>query len=114
MTDLEMMERAAKAAGMEVHRGDGWQADMLFRSIQRPSSPLVANVQWNPLEDDGDALRLAWKLRMNIEPQTTMGGKPTGFNVWPAGRGDCGATEDGNAPDAMRRAIVRAAACLAK
>ncbi len=66
MTDLEMLELAAKAAGLEVHRGDKWQSDMLFRAVPRPNSPLVANVEWNPLSDDGDALRLACRLKMNI------------------------------------------------
>ena len=61
MTDKELLELAAKAAGIEHHGyctegflfvGDGecgrWD-------------------RWNPLLDDGDALRLAVKLRIELE-----------------------------------------------
>lgn len=45
MTDREMLELAAKAAGEESRCGPR---------------------DWNPLEDDGDALRLAAKLLIDI------------------------------------------------
>ena len=45
MTDRELLEAAAKAAGyVHYHPGDGFYQT------------------WNPLTDDGDALRLAVKL----------------------------------------------------
>ena len=49
MTDRELLELAAKAAGMPTHT-DG----VGFVMAHHPS--------WNPLTDDGDALRLAVKL----------------------------------------------------
>ena len=53
MTDREMLEFAAKAAGIEIEitaTGLPWLA-----SGKRP---------WNPLTDDGDAFRLAVKLHL--------------------------------------------------
>jgi hypothetical protein len=94
MTDRELLELAAKAAGLlEMAVGD--------KDIQRYL------LRWNPLTDDGDALRLAVKLGLavSIEYQfrstSVLWGPPTGY-----------VREDhDNDPDAAtRRAIVRAAA----
>jgi hypothetical protein len=103
MTDRELLEAAAKAGGIALashpfmhRRGDG---------------ALTADGSiWNPLTDDGDALRLAVKLKdlMFLES------RPLGAIVWerismnnyaslasePYGDDPCAAT---------RRAIVRAA-----
>lgn len=54
MTDREMLELAAKAAGM--HHPDGW--DWLVNDL---------GFKWNPLEDDGDAFRLAVKLNISTD-----------------------------------------------
>jgi hypothetical protein len=105
MSDRELLELAAKAAGYEYectsHTGypenDQHQVRDSFGTL----------VDWNPLTDDGDALRLAVKLRH--------------FRV---GLGECigrGAyshiamLESGPDPDAAtRRAITRAAAEIGK
>jgi hypothetical protein len=96
MTDRELLELAAKAAGE-------W-------SRLEPLEHLLD--RWNPLTDDGDALRLAVTLRINIEHAETLGREPHGVNCWPVGQGHCAWMEndltDYNA--ATRRAIVRAAA----
>ncbi len=55
MTDRELLELAAKAAGYEYAKHGGY---IVVDGI--PGN-------WNPLTDDGDALRLAVKLRMVIE-----------------------------------------------
>ena len=52
MTDRELLELAAKACGLE-------EAKMRIEFNQ-----------WNPLTDDGDALRLAVKLSMNVVVKT--------------------------------------------
>lgn len=52
MTDKELLELAAKAAGVELTGAD--RAAWLNKS----------SYGWNPLTDDGDALRLAVKLKM--------------------------------------------------
>ena len=56
MTDKELLELAAKAANYEL-------------ASTKDGYPLWRNGVgiWNPLTDDGDALRLAVKLEMVIE-----------------------------------------------
>jgi len=83
MSDRELLELAAKAAGVAidpidaVHEPDGWTC-------------------WNPLNDDGDALRLAVKLNLLVLHDVHI----APVNIWEG--------EDPHA--ATRRAIVRAAA----
>ena len=55
MNDRELLELAAKAVGIKL----GGETDSGF-AIEIESKPYVAT--WNPLTDDGDALRLAVKL----------------------------------------------------
>lgn len=61
MTDRELLEFAAKAAGISYdpslssEKGLSW-----YEGSQRWAV-------WNPLTDDGDALRLAVALRMRVE-----------------------------------------------
>ena len=54
MTDRDLLELAAKAAGIE---------GLNFDRVQRDWA-------WNPLTNDGDALRLAVKLRMCVLVKT--------------------------------------------
>jgi hypothetical protein len=54
MTDRELLELAAKAAGMEY-------SDLQWSEYDEEY------VTWNPLVDDGDALRLAVKLQFKID-----------------------------------------------
>lgn len=54
MTDKELIELAAKAAGYKYSKSG--------RYIVVDGIP----ANWNPLEDDGDALRLAVKLELDI------------------------------------------------
>ena len=59
MTDQELLELAAKAAGYEyITINDG----SVYAWSQRQPT------EWNPLTDDGDALRLAVKLQLDICP----------------------------------------------
>lgn len=103
VNDRELLELAAKAAGIVTHWGDGWQSDMMFRSAPRPNSPLVTNIEWNPLTDDGDALRLAVKLDIFATPVFFHYRSLERF-----GR------QDADDVTATRRAIVRAAAAIAQ
>lgn len=102
MNDRELLEAAAKAAGIIV------TDDMRALWLQAGSSA------WNPLTDDGDALRLAVKLRIKFRYNEALGqglawtGGETDFEA----RADiekCGRDENACA----RRAIVRAAALTA-
>lgn len=99
MNDRELLELAAKAAGYDglgswyenaMWDGEGWH--------------------WNPLTDDGDALRLAVKLGLYLNIYSTSMHQTfagTGVHI----------AEEPHGTDsyaATRRAIVRAAAEIAK
>ena len=62
MSDRELLEMAAKAAGIKV-KGIYEDED----TLQIKPGPGMPPARWNPLADDGDALRLAVKLRINVE-----------------------------------------------
>jgi hypothetical protein len=57
-TDRELLELAAKAAGYQLHVWGTKGAENVAR-IDLPNNP-----RWNPLTDDGDALRLAVLLNL--------------------------------------------------
>ncbi|WP_367126163.1 hypothetical protein [Ralstonia sp. CP] len=61
MTDREMLEKAAKAADLEVECA--FTSGDLHVWTNRKLQLLRI---WNPLKDDGDALRLAAKLNLDI------------------------------------------------
>lgn len=64
MEDRELLELAAKAAGLEVALNENWQA---FKR-KRPLIGLGGERHpWVPLDDDGDAFRLACDLKLNVE-----------------------------------------------
>lgn len=93
MTDRELLELAAKAAGMKLAWPDDGEDDGPYIDVWEP---------WNPLTDDGDALRLAVKLCS----QEYIG-------EWIDKH--CTASEYNADPyAATRRAIVRAAAEIGK
>ena len=102
-TDRELLELAAKAAGYDYiteTEGD------VFAWKSRDC------IEWNPLTDDGDALRLAVKLGMNIEQTSEYckSGRIAGnaiTNRWHQ-------PDDSDPYAATRKAIVRAAAAIGK
>ncbi|WP_312450099.1 hypothetical protein [Stutzerimonas nitrititolerans] len=112
MDDRELLEMAAKAAGYVVR----WYDDTLaygptFGIEVEPGNPCGFD-PWNPLTDDGDALRLAVKLKLII------GSHGGGGEVWFDDQKGCeghieqdyGADGSLSELEAMRLAIVRAAA----
>lgn len=104
MNDRELLELAAKAAGMViVSRCDDGRLGI--EGLGR---------WWNPLTDDGDALRLVVKLHLTIDRSEI---KPAAvvYCDW-QDRPLVQTIEDhGNDPyTATRRAIVRAAAKIGK
>ncbi len=107
MTDRELLELAAKAAGIEVwfsrmSDGKGGVIEPCHRTLNGET------VVWNPLDDDGDALRLAvglalWIFTPDIDD----------FKVHVRRRDDKETVAERILDDpltATRRAIVRAAA----
>ena len=98
MTDRELLELAAKAAGIEItpHPNAKIARHLVFTA---------GGKNWNPLTDDGDALRLAVKFGITIMFDRS--------SVWCE---QYGVLEhyNGDPFAATRRAIVRAAADLGK
>lgn len=107
-TDRELLELAAKAAGIRYHPNRGCRVTGIGATDIRLLEP------WNPLADDGDALRLAVKLRLDISPQPDD--KIEVSNQWENEDDFRWAWESygGDAFAATRRAIVRAAAEIGK
>jgi len=101
MDDRELLELAARAAGMEACPCKMPKCERWFSEKGRP---------WNPLADDGDALRLAVKLELDIEH--TNADVHAALSIPPFHRGAAGAGDDRAA--ATRRAIVRAAAAIGR
>jgi len=104
MTDREMLELAAKAAGYSCR----------IRTTKIGIEKFYVNGHvWNPLIDDGDALRLAVKLGLMLDEITQ--GYMAGH--WVATHTNIESCYELAIPDpyaATRRAIVRAAAEIGK
>lgn len=111
MTDRELLEMAAKAAGYSLTKGSAGYREFLCKG----------GVEWNPLEDDGDALRLANALKLStchtlFEAPAAHGTAMVGFAPWEKGAPICCERYDGveGRDAATRRAIVRAAAAIGR
>lgn len=101
MNDKEMLELAAKAAGKNFVTDD----NIGFAIVDEYGFP----IPWDPLAEDGDALRLAVKLRLTVswdrfdDSDYATATPPHTHQGY-----DCIADQDPCA--AARRAITRAAA----
>ena len=123
MTDRELLELAAKAAGIK------WLPATTEKGIElEPKFGLWLVIdgepneyqrrRWNPLTDDGDALRLAVKLRLVVlvwaGAETVSAAKTLPDGEDPSPISDDWQSANAHACDgieaATRRAIVRAAA----
>ena len=111
MTDRELLELAAKAAGLknwffyEMHPEDGAPRHSFGLRLHLGES------RWNPLTDGGDALRLAVKLGIDVMHTNIHSPQVHAMADY-----DVACIED-SATDpyaATRRAIVRAAAEIGK
>ena len=111
MTDQELLERAARAAGIEVelYTGDGpFNGKLRRRVIPEPPEPGSKWKVWNPLDDDGDAFRLAQRLSLNVAFKDGYGGGASQAE----NEIECIEVDKLIPLSATRRAIVRAAAAL--
>ena len=105
MTDRELLERAAKAAGIELR----WLDEVKPGYFDADASLWR---DWNPLTDDGDALRLGAAVVMSLTYRKVVGSKQGEVAVTAHGHHAVeGYSDDYMA--ATRRAIVRAAASMA-
>ncbi len=107
MTDRELLEAAAKAAGIVGEYDDiaGEAGIIVMRGF---GSRVWIGKVWNPLTDDGDALRLAVKLRMSVHLDSNM------VDVDPDGISWFSEAYGTDPLAATRRAIVRAAAAIGR
>lgn len=97
MNDRDLLKLAAKAISLDPAMHIGFPAEQGLYDSGR---------WWDPLEDDGDALRLAVELCMNIEV--------TESDVYACCRGNFSEPANPDREAATRRAIVRAAAEVGK
>lgn len=113
MTDLELLKLAAQAAGIPIYE---WVYDEKYeRWLGARADSEEATVYWNPLTDDGDALRLAVQVGMEFAADDEATHCAFAY-ARVRGAGDSHIFEPivDDPCKAMRRAIVRAAAALAK
>ena len=102
-TDKELLELAAKAAGIEIIQWSG-------RDVGQESAAIMPHgIEWNPLTDDGDALRLAVKLGMPIQHGGSYVAAYAGKSVMAEQFTE---RHEKDPYAATRRAITRAAAAI--
>ena len=109
--DRELLELAAKAAKYDVYWGH--RSHQLVWNGKDGGHEYPEPVFWNPLTDDGDALRLAVKLNIDLRfyPDSEI------TEPWVETAADGGNADEALSPDpyaATRRAIVRAAADIGR
>lgn len=108
--DRVLLEKAAKAAGYAKWQDWPERGLGFYVSDNQNRNPAFANwVQWNPLTDDGDALRLAVKLGIALD---RTGNRCWTFAAGMAINGVCEEFYENDPYAATRRAIVRAAAAI--
>lgn len=119
MTDRELLEFAAKAAGIGIMPCTCSSEKWPFKHNE---SATGKRGHWNPLVSDGDALRLAVKLRLVIHVWDE-GDSVSAAKTLPDGDDPHDDSDDwhganahscGSLEAAARRAIVRAAAEIGK
>ena len=115
MTDREMLELAAKAAGFNFK----WFKVKQWKNMKGKIGPyryFTGTVDvygshhtkpWNPLTDDGDALRLAVKLHMQVSVTTESCRAEALPCLWVR-------VNDSDENLATRRAVVMAAAAVGR
>ncbi len=107
--DRELLELAARAAGIP---SSYWNEGA--EPYSSGEGFIVKHRIWNPLRDDGDALRLAVKLRLRINREINCGWDIVEVFGPEADDMSCHCTTESVENDdpyaATRRAIVRAAA----
>lgn len=111
MTDRELLEAAAKAAGIDM------QTKAMFGVDPEPGYYLAADgtapiwFWWNPLTDDGDVFRLSVKLGLDVS-HNSFGNVIVDHHTVPR-RKTIVMAHGADPYEATRRAIVRAAAAMA-
>ena len=116
-TDQELLELAAKAAGLtNLTYCPAWKC---MAKYDEPGGFYEWESYWNPLVRDSDALRLLAQLKIDVWHSRWPSGKSyvASHKVWNVNDSmfyDDGVAHGDDAADATRRAIVRAAAEIGK
>ena len=120
MSDRELLEMAAKAVGYDTSHlmnRDRLVLDPPVAALCVRENGRLVHTAWNPLESDADALRLAVKLSMGVQ-SNGPGHWQTQNATIVLFESDCPRrltqAHDSDPCAATRRAIVRAAAAIAK
>ena len=123
-TDRELLELAAKAAGLQLcgyswigENEDDEECEILDAAFVKNCPEQDVATMWNPLTDDGDALRLAVKLGMGISFGQYAPLDVYSVYISKVEHGDeiaVGCITDGDEFGVVRRAITRAAAQIGK
>lgn len=111
MTDRELLVLAAKAAGMNMANLRWYGTPVPRFHYLHDGEPTMHT--WNPLIDDGDALRLALKLRIDIDFDVTDETRVMWFDS-DINLHTLEQMHDGDPYATTRRAIVLAAAEIGK
>ena len=114
MNDRELLELAAKAAGLRLSEHQTSQEGAPLWLDREHANPVTHSRDWNPLTDDGDALRLAVSLGIDLEWRAD--GRVAAYRH-ATSNGYCFTALESSREDraaATRRAIVRAAAEIGK
>ena len=114
MTDREMLELAAKAYGFGDPEGNFIWTESEYPRGSKTNGALWNYIGWcdtaqlwNPLTDDGDALRLAVKLHMQVSVTTESCRAEALPCLWVR-------VNDSDENLATRRAVVMAAAAVGR
>ena len=112
-TDRDLLQLAAKAAGIKLQ----FDSHGLPRNCtdMAPAFNIFAAKLWNPIDDDGDALRLSVTLRLSVHLSQRISASwvcnDSGDNIAEVQHDDA---VNFNPYAATRRAITRAAAEIGK
>ena len=114
MNDIELLELAAKAYGVTGQYVNNYGSGNYYYQGNGEGIlweyPDGGQTVWNPLDDDGDALRLAVKLGLAIRPGSQAGGGWSFAESLYNHKFRANEYAGGDMYAATRRAIVRAAA----
>ena len=66
MSDRELLKLAAKAAGIDYRHDNSFWTHEDYCAFWSYDDLCNCGARWNPLTDDGDALRLAVKLGLTV------------------------------------------------
>lgn len=103
-TDRDLLLWAAKAVGLSIDEGVMIKTGHLLATSKDAKQPFF----WNPIDDDGDALRLMVKLGLGVS--VPLGYKRTDVVAFSDSRINAIESHGSDPLAATRRAIVRAAA----